>query len=101
MTRPTLSLVALALAVSGLLAQQPNSSAASLKINGQDGPPYPITNIPVFGGTTATLEIDGGVNVAYKIADDAVRHASLLQFSYTLMAQIIVTVTGQASSLPQ
>jgi hypothetical protein len=57
-----------AIAVSTGVAQQPNSAAASLTINGTDGPPFPIVGVFVYGGTNALLEINGGTNVNFLVA---------------------------------
>ena len=72
MTRILASLLVLMLPLSMGFAQnlvpQPNSNSASLKVEGQGGPPFPIINIPIFAGTTAKMEIDGGANSRFLVA---------------------------------
>lgn len=59
----TLFLVAL-LGLAGQ-AQQPNSSAATLTVNGTNGPPYPIIGAGIIGGNTGTIYITGTPGVPF------------------------------------
>jgi hypothetical protein len=60
------------LAVSSFLlgAQQPNSAAATLTINGVSGPPYPVV-AQVRTNTTAVLALSGAPNVPWLVARSA------------------------------
>ncbi|HYC76385.1 MAG TPA: hypothetical protein VEI02_02050 [Planctomycetota bacterium] len=58
MRRTTLSLLALACALAP--AQQPNTLAATMKIDGNDGPVYPMF-VNVRTNTVSTITIDSGI----------------------------------------
>lgn len=59
---PFLAMVAMA------SAQQPNTVQSSLRVNGQDGPPWPVTGAVIPIGVTNTIRIDGAPGAPFQAA---------------------------------
>jgi hypothetical protein len=62
------SVVAAALLASSLVAQQPNLPAASLHVNGRQGPPFPIVGVSLPRGLTVQVEFGGTPGAPFVLA---------------------------------
>ncbi len=67
MHRPTRSVVVMLLLAFTANAQQPNTPAASMTIDGVAGPPYPITGVPLTAGFEAVVDITGPVGAPFVV----------------------------------
>jgi hypothetical protein len=96
MIRVSISMAILVAAATWLPAQQPNLPTASMIVNGQAGPPFPISNVPVPRGLASSLRIDGLPNAIFVVANSPSLLASGLPWGGGL---IDISLTGMSYTL--